>query len=120
MTTETIFMNCVSNKMIHKATSSQGKTFFNVSIPVKASENGFGSFTVSEKQVFNATKKNGDAMTGFKNVLLGAENDTRKVSIKTANGYETIEMTNKAISDAFIASRKEFKATVSNNAIAVV
>ena len=117
MTTTTIFMNRVSTKMIHEAVTAQGKKFFNVTVPVATSANGFGSFSVSEKQIFNATKRGGAEMTGYKNVLLGAEDGTRKVSIKTANGYETIEMTNKAISDAFIAKRNEYKAVAAIAAV---
>ena len=106
-----VFMNWVSNKVIHEAKAGE-KTFYNVSIPVATSINGFGSVSVSKGQVMAATKKDGTVSDGFKNILLGAEDGVRKVSIKTDAGYETIEMTNREIADAVAASRAAYRATV--------
>jgi hypothetical protein len=113
------FLNWVPVKLIHQATATKnGKTntFFNISFPYPASSNGFASVSVSNGQVFAASKKNGDVNDNFRSVLLGAPDKVRQVSIKTADGYAKIELTNAQIFDAFEADRKAYKAT--NQAVA--
>lgn len=109
-----LFLNYVSDKLIHANTTEDGsRKFANVSIPVEGSKSGYGSFAVNLGQVIDATKKDGTVVPGMKNILLGAADKTRKVSIATnkkGKKYVTVEMTNQQIVDAVAASRKAYRA----------
>lgn len=114
-----IFMNYVSRNLVHAQTTTDKKgdkrTFYNVSVPVADSANGYGSFSVNAGQVFASTKRDGTEISGLCSILLGAPEKTRKVSIacrKTKRSkitYTDVEMTNQAILDAWIASRKNYR-----------
>lgn len=114
-----IFMNYVSRKIVHEQNAvKDGKTrsFYNVSIPVAASANGYGSFAVNAGQVLASTKRDGTEIPGLCSILLGAPEKTRKVSIavkKTAKSkkvtYTDVEMTNQEILDAWNESRKQYR-----------
>lgn len=115
MATNNAWMNHVSNRMVHSATAN-GKTFYNVSFPYAESITGFASVSVSEGQVRQSTKRDGTVSETTKNILLGAPEKIRQVSICTvpaANGekaqYAKVEMTNAQIVEAYEASRKAYK-----------
>ena len=108
-----IFANFVSEAMLHNNTTAEGKAFVNVSIPCSKSKTGYASFAVNEGQVLPATKKDGTVVDGYKSILLGAADKTRKVSVATGKKktpYETIEMTNAEIVAEITASRKAYRA----------
>ena len=107
-----LFLNYVSDKLIHANTTEDGsREFANVSIPVEGSKSGYGSFAVNKGQILDATKKDGSVVPGMKNILLGAADKTRKVSIQTGKkSFKTVEMTNQQIVDAVAASRKAYRA----------
>lgn len=106
-----LFLNYVSEKLIHANQTEDGsREFANVSIPVEGSKSGYGSFAVNKGQILDATKKDGTVVPGMKNILLGAPEKTRKVSIQKGKSYKTIEMTNQEIVDAVAASRKAYRA----------
>ena len=110
--TNGLFINFISEKMLHVQTNkTDGRQFYSVSVTCPASASGFGTIAVTTGQIFNATKNFGKTeVAGFKNVLLGAPEKLRKVSIKLADGsYSTVEMSNQAILDAFEAERKAYK-----------
>ena len=107
------FINFISEKMLHTNRTADGKEFVNVSFPCSQSKTGYAAFAVNMGQVLNATKKDGTIVEGYKSILLGDADKTRKVSIATnkkGTNYKDIEMTNAAIADAFEASRKAYKA----------
>ena len=109
-----IFLNFVSDEMIHENARTDGKgSVLNISIPCATSKNGYGSFAVNPQQRYDAKKKDGTVVDGYSNILLGAADKTRKVSIQTKGGkspkYGTVEMTNQAIADAVKAARAEYK-----------
>ena len=108
-----LFANFVSEAMLHKNTTSEGKVFYNVSIPCSQSVTGFASFAVNVGQVLDATKKDGTVVPGYKSILLGAADKTRKVSVATGKkkiSYKTVEMTNEAIVKEINDSRKAYRA----------
>lgn len=112
-----LFLNYVSEKMLHSNTAGNGKSFVNVSIPCNQSVTGFASFGVNVGQVLDAKKKDGSVVAGYKSILLGKPEGTRQVSIctKAAKGkskavYENIQLTNKDIQDAVEANRKAYRA----------
>lgn len=105
-----VFWNWCSMKMIHEAKKDE-KTFYNLSIPMASSANGYGSISVSAGQVRPSSKKDGTVVDGYKNILLGAADGVRKVSIKNQDGtYSTVEMTNTEILAAVEANRTAYKA----------
>lgn len=117
------FINFVSAKLLHTNKANNGREFVNVSIPVEASKTGYGSFAVNPGQVMNSTKKDGSLVDGYKNILLGAADKQRQVSIctKTATKkspaqYSTIAMTNGEIAEAVAASRKAYRANTADDA----
>lgn len=111
MAKKNVFLNYVSEKLIHQNSTKDGdRQFANVSIPVESSKSGYGSFAVNLGQILDATKKDGTVVAGMKNVLLGAEDGKKSVSIQTDAGYETIEMTNSEIVAAVATSRKAYRA----------
>ena len=106
-----LFLNYVNEKLIHQnTTEDDSRQFANVSVPVKSSKSGYGSFAVNLGQVLDATKKDGSVVEGYKNILLGDANKTRKVSIKKGKKYVKVEMTNQEIVNAVAESRKAYRA----------
>ena len=108
-----LFMNFTSEAMLHKNQTADGKEFYNVSIPCSQSSTGYASFAVNVGQVLDATKKDGTVVPGYKSILLGAADKSRKVSVATGKkkiSYKRIEMTNKEIVDSVNASRKAYRA----------
>lgn len=75
------FINFISEKMLHVNKTSDGKEFVNVSFPCSESKTGYASFGVNLGQVLNATKRDGTIVEGYKSILLGDAEKTRKVSI---------------------------------------
>ena len=107
------FINFISEKMLHTNRTADGKEFVNVSFPCSESKTGYASFGVNLGQVLDAKKHDGTVVAGYKSVLLGDAEKTRKVSVATnkkGTNFKNIEMTNAAIADAFEESRKAYKA----------
>lgn len=106
------FINFISEKMLHTNRTADGKEFVNVSFPCAESKTGYASFGVNLGQVLDAKKKDGTVVAGYKSVLLGDDEKTRKVSVATnkkGTSFKNIEMTNAAIADSYEASRKAYK-----------
>ena len=109
-----VFINFINDAMLHTNTTAAGKQFVNVSIPCPQSKTGFASFGVNMGQVLNATKKDRTVVAGYKSILLGEADKTRKVSVATnkkGTSYKDIEMTNAAIAEAFNAARTAYRQT---------
>lgn len=107
------YINYISEKMLHARKTPAGREFVSVSVACPASSNGYGTFAVGTKQVFDSTRKDKTVVTGFKNILLGNPEKTRKVSIKTPEGtYENVEMTNEDIAEMFTAERDAYTASL--------
>lgn len=120
MANTNVFLNFVSNKLVHTATAKDGKTFYNVSFPYGESKTGFASVSISQGQKLPATKKgeNGEriAVDGACSILLGAPDKVRQVSVCTKAAtkkkkaeYEKVELTNAQIAEIYEASRKAYK-----------
>lgn len=108
-----VFINFISEKMLHVNKTSEGKEFVNVSFPCSESKTGYASFGVNLGQVLDAKKKDGTVVAGYKSILLGDADKTRKVSVATnkkGTNYKNIEMTNEKIAAEFEESRKAYKA----------
>ena len=106
-----LFLNYVNEKLIYQNTTEDGsRQFANVSVPVKNSKSGYGSFAVNLGQVLDITKKDGSVVEGYKNILLGNANKIRKVSIKKGKKYVIVEMTNQEIVNIVIENRKAYRA----------
>ena len=113
------FMNFVSEAMLHTNKTAEGKEFVNVSIPCSKSTTGYASFAVNVGQVLDATKKDGTVVPGYKSILLGAADKTRKVSVASGKKkitYKTIEMTNADIVKEVNEARKAYRATQATEA----
>ena len=70
--------------------------------------------------MLDATKKDGTVVPGYKSILLGAADKTRKVSVATgdaSNPYQTIEMTNADIVKEINESRKAYRAAQAEQAV---
>lgn len=107
------WINYVSAKMIHTNKTAEGKEFANISIACPQSKTGLGTIAVNLGQVIDSTRKDETVVEGMKNVLLGAPEKTRKVSIATNKkntAFKTIEMTNEAIAEMVAAERKAYRA----------
>ena len=111
-----VFLNWVSEKMIHVNQTAEGRQFASISFPCDKSATGYASVGVNMGQLLAATKKDKTVVKGYKNVLLGKPDATRQVSIctKAAKGktkavYEKIDMTNQAIADAVAADRAAYR-----------
>lgn len=109
--TSNLFLNFVSEKLLHTNTASSGKQFTNVSIPCDKSVTGYASFGVNMGQILPSTRRDGTVIDGYKSVLLGKPETERTVSICTAPGaYENIKMTNQAIADAIETNCTAYRA----------
>lgn len=107
------FINFISEAMLHTNTTAAGKQFVNVSIPCKESKTGFASFGVNMGQVLDATKKDGTVVAGYKSILLGEADKTRKLSVATnkkATNFKDIEVTNAQIAAYFNDARNAYRA----------
>lgn len=118
-----VFMNFVNEAMLHTNAKKDGSgEVVNVSIPCAESKTGYGSFPVNPGQVLDARLKDGSTKDGYKSILLGAADKTRKVSIATKvtkagkATYGTIEMTNQQIIDSVNAARKAYVAAQATEA----
>ena len=118
MANKNVFINWVNTKMIHAQTATAtGKEFSNISVPCDESVTGFATIAVNNGQILPCTKKDGTEMSDYKNILLGSEGKTHKVSIcvkkgKTARGtkYETRVMKNEDICKMIADARKAYRA----------
>lgn len=115
MAKKNLFLNFTSEAMLHTNDKKDGSgSVVNVSIPVATSSTGYGSFAVNPGQVLPAVKQDGTVVDGYKSILLGAAEKTRKVSIAVKKGkktvYETIDMTNEAIVNSVQEARKAYRA----------
>ena len=69
----TKFMHFVNMALIHEQHSSDGRMFYNISVPCQQSKNGYGSIAVNPGQLLDAKKFDGTVVDGYKSILLGAE-----------------------------------------------
>ena len=107
------WLNYTSEKMIHVNKTAEGKEFANISISCPQSKTGIATLAVNLGQVIDATRKDGTVVKGYKNILLGAEDKTRKVSIATnkkGTAYKQVEMTNGEIAKIVAEARKAYRA----------
>lgn len=113
MAKNNLFLNRVSEKLLHVNTSGDGRKFMSVSFPCPESVTGFATLSVSMNQMFASTKKDGTVVNGYKNILLGKPDGERHVSIAvdTADGraYESMVMTNTEIVARVDASRNAYR-----------
>lgn len=114
-TAKNVFLNWMSEKMIHVNKAADGRQFASISFPCKQSANGFASVGVNMGQLLPATKRDKSVVDGYKSILLGKPDKERTVSIctKAAKGnaqakYATIKMTNQDIADAIAADRAAY------------
>ena len=109
----TQFINFISEAMLHTNTTKDGKQFVNVSIPCPQSKTGYASFGVNMGQVLPAKKKDGTIVAGYKSILLGEADKTRKVSVATnkkGTNYKDVEVTNAQIAAYFNDARNAYRA----------
>lgn len=106
------FINFVSEKLIHTQKNHEdGRIFYSISIPCSQSKTCYGTIAVSEKQILPATRRDGTVVPGFKNVLLGDPDRTRKLSIaKTKKTYVTVDMPNHPFAAMFDQAREAYRA----------
>ena len=113
--TKNVFANFISEAMLHKNQRADGREFINISFTCPQSKTGYATVAVNLGQVLDATKKDGTVVPGYKSILLGEADKTRKVSIcsrvtKTGKKtYKTVEMTNKEIVDCITEGYKAYK-----------
>ena len=108
------WLNYTSEKMIHINKTGEGKEFANISISCPQSKTGIATLAVNLGQVIDATRKDGTVVEGYKNILLGGEDKTRKVSVATnkkGTSYKQIEMTNGEIAKIVAEARKAYRAS---------
>lgn len=107
------WLNYTSDKMIHVNETAEGKKFANISVSCPQSKTGIATLAVNLGQVIDSTRKDGTVVDGYKNILLGEADKTRKVSVATnkkGTNYKQIEMTNGEISKMVAEARKEYRA----------
>lgn len=112
-----VFINWINAKAIHTNKTADGKEFCNVSIPSDKSVTGFATVAVNCGQILPCTKKDGTEMADYRNVLLGAEGKTHKVSICTKKAtakkpavYNTVDMLNEDIVEMINNAKKAYRA----------
>ena len=111
-----VFLNWISEKMIHINVTGEGRQFASISFPCKDSATGYASVGVNMGQLLPATKKDKTVAEGYKNVLLGKPEGERQVSIctKAAKGkakakYENVKMTNAEIAKYVTDDRAAYR-----------
>jgi len=104
-----LFINGISENLIHANQTTEGKPFYNVSIPMASSKTGWASVSVAAGQVITRTNKAG---VEYKSIYLGKPETKRQVSIattKTTGKYKVVEMTNQELKDAYDSARANYK-----------
>ena len=114
-----VWLNYVSEKMIHiyKTKNRGGKEFASISIKCPQSKTGFATLAVNLKQIFNTTRKDGSIVEGYKNILLGKEDEIReipiyKISNNIADGLPScikMWMKNREIAEAVTEAHKAYE-----------
>lgn len=83
MEKKNLFINFVHEALIHINTRQDGKQFDNISIPCAESKTGYASFAVNMGQLYPAAKRDGSVVDGYKSILLGKPEQTKKLSVAT-------------------------------------
>lgn len=107
-TPSSIMIYNYSESLCHKHVSdSDGSVFYSVSFRFKDS---WASFIVDENSIQQATRRNGDIISGRVNISLGASDDVRSVSILADDGetYISQPMFNSTISSSIASDRKDY------------
>ncbi len=115
--TDSVFLNRISKKNIHPATTKDGsREFARVSIAMKESASGFGSVSVSKGQILVCKNQDGSIVETSNNVYLGKPEQVHDVSIDTGekdeNGksiYSTIQKTSAELLELHVANRKAWR-----------
>lgn len=103
------FLNFVNDSLIHSHKTHDGKrTLINVSVPCSASESGYGTITVSEKQLLPAKNHKGVVKEGYHSVILGNPEKQRRVSVKQNGSFADMLLTNAEIKAAFDNARNAY------------
>ena len=110
--TKNVFLNWVSEKMIHVNQTAEGRQFASISFPCDKSATGYASVGVNMGQLLPATKKDKTVVEGYKSILLGKPDAERTISIcvKAAKGkakakYDNIKLTTPPSAAATAADR---------------
>lgn len=113
MEKKNLFINFVHEALIHVNKTADGKEFSNISIPCAESKTGYASFAVNMGQLFPATKRDGSEVAGYKSILLGKPEQTKKLSVATnkkGTSWKDITVTVQEIADMFNSAREAYRA----------
>lgn len=114
-----VFLNYVSEKLVHKYQGKDGKTYAQIGIADDQSLSGFGNVLVHESHLYPSTKRNGELVPGFVNVGIGyqpdaAVNYTIKVADTgdSAKDFDRVEMTAAELKQKYENDHKAYKARI--------
>lgn len=112
--TTNVWANFVSGKLVHEKDRQDGTgKFVNISIPCSLSKSGYASMALNAGQVKPATApKSKKVVDGMVNILLGAPEAKRKVSVATnkkKTNFKQIELTNAEIAQLFADNRTAYE-----------
>ena len=111
---EDVWLDYIPENDICISKTAEGKEYANVVINFFLSKTGMTVLVVNPEQITNATRKDGSIVEGYKNVLLGAEDETRKISVSYLGSIRDglphsrkLLMTNSDIAKAVTEAHKE-------------
>ena len=113
MEAKNLFINFVHEALIHVNTRQDGKQFANISVPCQESKTGYASFAINMGQLLPATKRDGSEVAGYKSILLGNPEQTKKLSVATnkkGTSWKDITVTVQEIADMFNSAREAYRA----------
>lgn len=111
---EDVWLDYIPEDEICISKTAEGKEYANVVINFFLSKTGMTVLVVNPEQVIDVTRKDGSIVEGYKNVLLGAEDETRKISVSYLGSIRDglphsrkLLMTNSNIAKAVTEAHKE-------------
>jgi len=111
---EDVWLDYIPENSIYISKTAEGKEYANVIINFFLSKTGMTVLVVNPEQVIDVTRKDGSIVEGYKNVLLGAEDETRKISVSYLGSIRDglphsrkLLMTNSDIAKAVTEAHKE-------------
>ena len=111
---EDVWLDYIPENDICISKTAEGKEYANVVINFFLSKTGMTVLVVNPEQVIDVTRKDGSIVEGYKNVLLGAEDETRKISVSYLGSIRDglshsrkLLMTNSDIAKAVTEAHKE-------------
>ena len=114
---EDVWLDYIPENSIYISKTAEGKEYANVVVGVWYSTKHTATLVVNPNQIFDAKRKDGSTVEGYKNILLGKEDEIREIPIyeisnNIADGLPScikMWMKNREIAEAVTEAHKAYE-----------